>query len=133
MEQVMADIPLFDLTADGKYRLAYDRLQWILQRRKAAPRNDDTGYRGIWFVGRKKHTLLEGFARSGVELTPTAQRRFNALPDTFDEFYAQIREPRPDISGVRPPVEGGRYFDHASPGPLPPPNGEIALGTVTAP
>ncbi len=26
----MSDIPLFDLTADGKYRLAYDRRQWIL-------------------------------------------------------------------------------------------------------
>ncbi len=96
----MADSPLFDLTADGKYRLTYDSRQWVLERRKTAPRDNDPGYRGVWFVGRKKHTLLEGFERSGVELTPGAQRRFDALPDTFDEFYAQVcREGvREDIS-----------------------------------
>ncbi len=34
----MADIPLFTLDAEGRWRLAYDRQQWIIQRRKGPAR-----------------------------------------------------------------------------------------------
>jgi hypothetical protein len=34
----MADKPLFNLDAKGRWRLAYDRNQWVLQRRDRAPR-----------------------------------------------------------------------------------------------
>ncbi len=92
----MADVPLFDLTADGKFRLAYDSRQWVLQQRKRKPRARQfdgravqiSGYEGVWFVGRNKRVM--GEAVYGLDLTPEARQRFDALPDTFDEFYAGI-------------------------------------------
>jgi hypothetical protein len=41
----MADKPLFNLDAEGRWRLAYDRQQWVLQRRDRAPRRSE--YAGI--------------------------------------------------------------------------------------
>ncbi len=94
----MSDIPLFDLTADGKFRLAYDKLQWILQKREGRrkpgngvlPDEREPGgyaaYRGIWFVGRKKSTLCEAFTRWHIDLMPEAQQRFDALPSSFPLF-----------------------------------------------
>ena len=39
----MADRALFDLDADGRWRLAYDALQWIVQRRKTLPCPSEVG------------------------------------------------------------------------------------------
>ncbi len=97
-EGILSDIPLFDLTADGKFRLAYDKLQWILQKREGRrkpgngvlPDEREPGgyaaYRGIWFVGRKKSTLCEAFTRWHIDLMPEAQQRFDALPSSFPLF-----------------------------------------------
>ncbi len=51
----MADKPLFNLDTDGRWRLAYDRQQWVIQRRTQKPRVRrleghaiaDTGWRGV--------------------------------------------------------------------------------------
>ena len=50
----MADLPLFILDAESRWRLAYDALQWIIQRRTQKPRTRslkghaivDSGWRG---------------------------------------------------------------------------------------
>jgi len=51
----MADLPLFTLDADARWCLAFDRQQWVLQRRAGKPcrRASDsaamrrTGWRGV--------------------------------------------------------------------------------------
>ncbi len=96
----MADSPLFELDAERRWRLAYDREQWVLQRRtqKAHTRQikghaaRDSGFRGVWFVGSRKATLVRGFRRFGVELTPEAQSKFDDLPDTFPQFRREVED-----------------------------------------
>ncbi len=88
----MADKPLFTLDAEGRWRLAYDRQQWIIQRRKGPPRlsnvvpGRDSGWMAVSFVGGKKTTLARLFREKGISLTPEAQARFDALPEQFLDF-----------------------------------------------
>ena len=90
----MADKPLFNLDAEGRWRLAYDRQQWVLQRRKGAPRAGnryairESCWRGVSFVGSRKATLERLFREKGISLTPEAQARFDALPEQFLDFVA---------------------------------------------
>ncbi len=92
----MADKPLFDLDAEGRWRLAYDSNQWVLQRRTQKPRVRrleghaiaDSGWRGVSFVGGRKATLERLFREKGILLTPEAQARFDALPEQFMDFLA---------------------------------------------
>ncbi len=92
----MADKPLFILDADGRWRLAYDSNQWVIQRRAQKPRVRrleghaiaDTGWRGVSFVGGKKATLDRLFREKGISLTTEAQARLDALPEQFMDFIA---------------------------------------------
>ncbi len=88
----MADKPLFNLDAEGRWRLAYDRQQWIIQRRKGPARpcgvvpGRDSGWMAVSFVGGKKTTLARLFREKGISLTPEAQARLDALPEQFLAF-----------------------------------------------
>ena len=99
----MADNPLFNLDAEGRWRLAYDAQQWILQRAKKrrTPRRQRPpssalerapgsmmDWRGVSFVGSEKRVLHRCIREAGVVLTPVAQARFDALPDRFLDFIA---------------------------------------------
>ena len=92
----MADKPLFNLDANGRWRLAYDRQPWVLQRRAQKPRSRrleghaivDSGWRGVSYVGGKRATLRRLFREKGVVLTAEAQARFDALPERFMDFIA---------------------------------------------
>ncbi len=88
----MADRPLFTLDTNGRWRLAYDRQQWIIQRRVGAARPSDSGavlksgWQAVSFVGGKKPTLHRLFREKGIDLTNEAQTRFDALPENFMDF-----------------------------------------------
>ncbi len=88
----MADTPLFNLDAEGRWRLAYDRQQWIIQRRKGLARpcgvvpGRDSGWMAVSFVGGKKTTLARLFREKGISPTPEARARFDALPEQFLDF-----------------------------------------------
>ncbi len=88
----MADKPLFTLDAESRWRLAYDRNQWVIQRRKgsARPANRsgiaESGWRGVSFVGSTKTTLRRVLREAGVGLTAEAQARLDALPEQFLDF-----------------------------------------------
>jgi hypothetical protein len=89
----MVDKPLFILDADGRWQLAYDSNQWVLQRRVGSPdRNTsgirESGWRGVSFVGGKKATLERLYREKGIVLTAAARARFDALPDNFLAFIA---------------------------------------------
>ncbi len=101
----MADQPLFSLDIEGRWRLAYDSNQWIIQRRTQKPRVRrleghaiaDSGWRGVSFVGGKKATLHRLFREKSISLTREAQARFDALPEQFMDFIAA-----PDRFAVQP-------------------------------
>ncbi len=90
----MADKPLFNLDAEGRWRLAYDSQQWVVQRRAQKPRVRrleghaiaDSGWRGVSFVGGKNATLGRLFREKGIVLTREAQARIDALPGQFLDF-----------------------------------------------
>ena len=90
----MADKPLFNLDAEGRWRLAYDRQQWVIQRRTKKARVShteggsiaDSGWRGVSFVGSEKRVLRRCLREKGVVLTAQAQARFDALPEQFLDF-----------------------------------------------
>ncbi len=92
----MADKPLFNLDADGRWRLGHDRQQWIIQRRTKKARVGrteggsiaDSGWRGVSFVGGKKTTLHRLFREKGISLTAEANARIDALPEQFMDFIA---------------------------------------------
>ncbi len=92
----MTDKPLFNLDAEGRWRLAYDSQQWVVQRRAQKPRVRrleghaiaDSGWRGVSFVGGKKATLRRVLGEKGVVLTPEAQARLDVLPEQFLNFFA---------------------------------------------
>ena len=92
----MADLPLFPLDADARWRLAYDSLQWVVQRRKSkapaassdrSPVRKPT-WRGTDYIGLEKHVLHRCIAERGIVLAPEAQARLDALPDRFRDFAA---------------------------------------------
>ncbi len=92
----MADKPLFNLDAEGRWRLAYDRQQWVIQHRTKKARVShteggsirDSGWRGVSFVGGKKATLVRVLGEKGVVLTAEAAARLDALPERFLDFVA---------------------------------------------
>ncbi len=90
----MADLPLFTLDAESRWRLAYDHQQWVVQRRRRAPRRSeragisDSGWRGVSFIGGKKATLRRVLGEKGVVLTPEAVARLDVLPEQFLNFFA---------------------------------------------
>ncbi len=92
----MADKPLFNLDAEGRWRLAFDRQQWVVQQRVgiSCQRGSDsaamrrTGWMAVSFIGGKKATLARVLGEKGVILTAEAQARFDALPDMFMDFIA---------------------------------------------
>ena len=91
-----ADKPLFTPDTEGRWRLAYDRQQWVLQRRAGAPcrRGSDsaamrrTGWRAVSFIGSNKRVLARVLGEKGVALTAEAQARLDALPERFTAFIA---------------------------------------------
>ncbi|MEE8531897.1 MAG: hypothetical protein V3S34_06760 [Hyphomicrobium sp.] len=92
----MADQSLFTLDTEARWRLAYDRQQWVVQRRTQKPRARrlkghaiaDSGWRGVSFIGSTKTTLARVLGERGVVLTAEAQARLDALPECFADFIA---------------------------------------------
>ena len=76
----MTDRTLFILDAERRYRLAYDRRQWIIQRRRGKD------WDAIWFIGDKTANLKLGFHRFGIELTSDARADLDRLPESFPRF-----------------------------------------------
>ncbi len=89
----MADKPLFNLDAEGRWRLAYDSNQWVLQKRAGSPGRNrygihESGWPGVSFVGCRKATLGRLFREKGIVLTAEARARFDMLPEQFLDFIA---------------------------------------------
>ena len=84
----MPDLPLFELDAEGRWRLGYDQHQWIIQRRDGR-----RTWRGIAFIGSKKSSLWRTFREKQIELTDEAIAKVDALPDYFFSFL-RLHDPK---------------------------------------
>ena len=99
----MADKPLFTLDAEARWRLAYDPLQWIIQRRgsKAPSASSDRSpmhkptWRGTDYIGLEKRVLRRCIQERGIDLTPEAQARLDALPEKFRDFLVDCDDLSP--------------------------------------
>jgi hypothetical protein len=74
----MSDTNLFNL--NDRYRLAFDRQQWIVQKYAG------NKWRGISFVGGNKRVLNRILKKKGIQPTEVARTCLNRLPDTFLEW-----------------------------------------------
>ena len=112
----MADKLLFILDTEGRWRLAYDRQQWVLQRRSGKARavglearpSRGSGWEGASFIGSEKRVLRRVLGEKGVVLTPEAQARLDALPERFMNFIATLETVADLGQRESPEPENGR-------------------------
>jgi hypothetical protein len=90
----MADVPLFLLDAEGRWRLSYDGRQWIVQRH-----DGNRTWRGIAFIGSEKSALWRTFREKQIWLTDETIARVDALPDCFFSF---LRQHDPELATRHP-------------------------------
>ena len=87
------------LRLNGDWALAYDRLQWIVQRRRGKPGRAQ--WRPVSFVATNRRVLLRILRENGVEPTPEAQAALETLPETFRGFLTLFLEvPVPEQKSV---------------------------------
>ena len=97
----------FPLDAAGRWRLAHDAQQWIVQRKTQAARPGnshgirDSGWRGTDYIGSEKRILARCIRERGIALTAEARSRLDAMPEKFRDFLVE----RDDLA---PPVDSRR-------------------------
>ena len=136
----MADLPLFDLDTEARWRLAYDPLQWIVQHRVGKVRVGhieghaiaDSGWRGTDYIGSEKRILRRCIAERGIVLSPEAQARLDALPKWFADFLVVAAEHVDQSYKARSRPEKGTAIAISGKEASPYLAGEIAPGQVPA-
>ena len=73
------------LMLNDRWALAYDHLQWIVQRRSGSE------WRSVSFIGTGKRILQRDLGEKGIVTAPEAERSLRCLPDTFKEWYASLQ------------------------------------------
>ena len=115
----MADVQF--LMLNGRWALAFDRLQWIVQHRRGKPGREQ--WRPVSFVATDRRVLQRVLCENGVELTPETQAALESLPGTFRGFLTVFHE------GPMPPQKGVPERDVALTGNLTHLNRSRACGT----
>lgn len=100
----MADRQFLKLSE--RWALAYDSLQWILQRRKSAKGKPEK-WRAESFISSNRDILVLTLNEKGIVPDLGKMEEVQALPYTFKEWYEQ-RQVREDVE-VRPSA-----IDHAA-------------------
>lgn len=77
------------LRLSEKWALAYDKSQWIVQRRKApGKKGGQCRWSNVAFVASRKDVLLRVLREKGTEIEPDAQEYLHAMPHTFREWIS---------------------------------------------
>jgi len=134
----MADIPFMRL--NGRWRLAYDNRQWIIQRLAGCEKDGAEKWEGRKFIGCTRATLIREIARLKIKPTMEAAEELASLPASFGAFLREQRVNRPeddmrsarhkrnrrkDQVCVAPPkvphsaISGKDDLDHPKPGDAP--------------
>ncbi len=77
------------LRLSENWAIAYDKNQWIVQRRKAPSKTGgECRWVGVSFVGSNKDILWRVLREKGAEIDPAAREYIDAMPDTFREWIS---------------------------------------------
>ncbi len=77
------------LRLSKKWALAYDKNQWIPQRRKVpGKKGGECRWDAVSFVASNKDILLRVLREKGAEIDPAAREHIDAMPHTFREWIA---------------------------------------------
>ena len=87
------------LRLSDRWALAYDSLQWIIQKRESAKGKPEQ-WRGVSFISSNRDILVLTFREIGIVPDLGKMEEVMALPYTFKEWYAQHRTE--EAAGVRP-------------------------------
>ncbi len=83
------------LRLSEKWALAYDKNQWIVQRRKAlGKKGGECRWASVSFVASNKDILWRVLREKGAEIDPAAREYIDAMPDTFREWISTPPERR---------------------------------------
>ena len=74
----MSDAPFLRLS--DNWRLASDRLQWVVQRREGKQ------WRGVQFIASTREVLMRCIRELGAAVDRNAQLELDNLPGTFQEW-----------------------------------------------
>ena len=89
----MADTQFLRLSK--KWALAYDKAQWIVQRRKApGKKGGECRWAAVSFVASNKDILWCVLREKGAEIDPAAREYIDAMPHTFREWISMPPEKR---------------------------------------
>ncbi len=83
------DTPVFMLDEEGRFRLAADRLQWIIQRRRGVRRIGPHKGEGVYIATRfctTRDVLLRDLRELGCELAPEARATIEAFPEMVKQW-----------------------------------------------
>ncbi len=86
----MADTQFLRLSE--KWALAYDKNQWIVQKRKALGKK--CRWAAVSFVASNKDILWRVLREKGAEIDPAAREYIDAMPATFREWISMPPERR---------------------------------------
>ncbi len=100
----MADTRFLRLSE--KWALAYDKNQWIVQKRKAlGKKGEECRWAAVSFVASNKYILWRVLREKCAEIDPAAREYIDAMPDTFREWIVmpparRFKVGHSSISGV---------------------------------
>ena len=76
------------LRLSERWALAYDSLQWIIQKRESAKGKPEK-WRGVSFISSDRDILVLTLREKGIVPDLGKMEEVLALPNTFREWYAQ--------------------------------------------
>ncbi len=83
------------LRLSENWALAYDKNQWIVQRRKAPGKTGGAcRWAAVSFVGSNKDVLLRVLREKGAEIDPAARAHIDSMPEAFREWVSVPPERR---------------------------------------
>lgn len=85
----MADTPILSL--NDRWRLAYDPLQWVVQRRDGKGDGKSSGWRGITYPGHVS-TIWRTVGEKRISVTATASATLTAWPEKHGEWLAGVQD-----------------------------------------
>ena len=100
------------LRLSENWALAYDKNQWIVQKRKAPSKTGGAcRWAGVSFVASNKDILWRVLREKGAEIDPAAREYIDAMPDTFREWISMRPERR--FKAGHSAMPGAAVGDHA--------------------
>ncbi len=86
----MADTPILALDADGKWRLAYDNLQWVVQIRRRQPTGKSSGFEAVAFPGHVR-TIWRTVRERHITVTATASATLTAWSASHRDWLTGLQ------------------------------------------